>query len=346
MNLGCEETGPSSYDGLASRILQGAAPSRGDLLSVLRAPDGALPDVLAAAFRVRARQWGRRVKLCLLSNARSGLCPEDCHYCSQSAVSTSPIEKYTLQSAEALVDGARRAVASGARRYCMAISGRGPSERDVAHFAEVAARVKAEFPALEICVSLGLTTEAQATRLRAAGVGWVNHNLNTSERFYSEICTTHTYADRVESLRNVQRVGLRTCCGVIVGMGETDDDLVDVALALRDLAVDSVPVNFLHPIAGTPLADRRDLTPPRCLKALCMFRFAHPDAEVRVAGGREVNLGWFQALALYPANSIFVDGYLTTPGQEHGEARRMVEALGFEVEIDESRSWREHRAPA
>jgi biotin synthase len=178
--------------------------------------------------------------------------------------------------------------------------------------------------------------EDQARSLHGAGVGWVNHNLNTSERFHPEICTTHAYADRVRTVENARRAGLSTCCGGIIGMGESDEDVVDLAFALRALQVDSLPVNFLIPIAGTPLADRRELTPARCLKALCLFRFTNPKAEIRVAGGRELNLGWFQPLALHVANSIFVDGYLTTPGQAHNEARRMVEEMGFEVEVQRS----------
>jgi biotin synthase len=323
---------PPPFDHLADRVLAGAPPSRDDLHAVLAAPDDALTAVLWAAFRVRERYWGRRVKLCLLRNARSGLCPEDCGYCSQSAVSTADIQTYRLQPVAALFEGARAAVERGARRYCMVTSGRGPSDRDIAHLGEATRRIKAEFPDLEICVSLGLTREDQAVALRDAGVGWVNHNLNTSERFYPQICSTHTYQDRVDTVRNAHRAGLRTCCGAIVGMGEDEDDLVDVALALRELAVDSLPVNFLIPIPGTPLSGRRELTPPHCLKALAMFRFANPAAEVRVAGGRELNLGWFQGLALYPANSIFVDGYLTTPGQHASEAHRMVAEMGFEVE--------------
>ncbi len=333
--LACEQhPANSSFDELASRVLDGAPASRADLRALLEAPDERLTEVLWSAFRLRRHFWGRRVKLCQLRNARSGLCPEDCGYCSQSSVSSAAIPKYRLQSAEELLAGARTAVERGARRYCMVTSGRGPSARDVDHLAAVTRRIKSEFPDLEICLSLGLTSEPQARALADAGVGWINHNLNTSSRFYPEICTTHTYADRVETVRNVRRVGMHTCCGAIVGMGETDEDLIDVAVALRDLQVDSLPVNFLHPIEGTPLDSRRELTPPRCLKALSMFRFAHPGAEIRVAGGRELNLGWFQSLALYVANSIFIEGYLTTPGQHASEAHRMIAELGFEVEVE------------
>ncbi|MBI4322909.1 MAG: biotin synthase BioB, partial [Candidatus Omnitrophica bacterium] len=168
--------------------------------------------------------------------------------------------------------------------------------------------------------------------LKEAGVGWVNHNLNTSRRHHPKVCTTHTYQDRIDTVLNVKRAGLKTCSGGIVGMGETDEDLLDLAYALRELAVDSLPVNFLHPIEGTPMGSYGFLNPTRCLKVLCLFRFLNPKADLRAAGGREVNLRSVQALALYPANSIFVEGYLTTPGQQAQEAHRMIEDMGFEVE--------------
>jgi len=319
-------------EALAERVLAGDAMTREEAARILAAADADVPGLLRATLRVRRAHRGTRVKLCMLRNARSGLCPEDCHYCSQSAVAESDIPRYRLDSIEQLVAGARRAVACGARRYCMVTSGRGPSANDIDRFAAAGRAIKAEFPDLELCVSLGLMEEAQGRALHAAGIGWVNHNLNTSERFYDAICSTHTYADRLRTLENVRRAGLSTCCGGIIGMGETDDDVIDLAFALRGLRVDSLPVNFLIPIAGTPLAARRELTPMRCLKALCLFRLTNPEAEIRVAGGRELNLGWFQPLALLVADSIFVEGYLTTPGQVATEAHAMVEAMGFEVE--------------
>jgi biotin synthase len=216
----------------------------------------------------------------------------------------------------------------------MVTSGRGPSDRDIDELCSATREIKASHPDLEICVSLGLMDEAQARRLGDAGVGWVNHNLNTSERFYPSICTTHTYADRVATVLAAKRAGLRTCCGGIIGMGEEDEDVVDLAFALRELGVDSLPLNFLHPIGGTPLGGRETVSPTRALRALCLMRFLNPDADIRAAGGRERTLGEWQALVLYPANSIFVDGYLTTPGQAAAEARRMAESLGFELETE------------
>jgi len=234
-------------------------------------------------------------------------------------------------SAEQLVEGARRAFQAGATRYCMVTSGRGPTDEEIDHFCDVTREIKKSL-SLEICICLGIMSESQARRLKDAGVGWVNHNLNTSERFYPEICSTHTYQDRVETVRNVRKAGLLTCSGGIVGMGETDEDILDMAFACRELKMDSIPINFLHPIKGTPMETFKFLTPMKCLKVLCLFRFLNPTSEIRAAGGREVNLRSVQGLALYAANSIFVEGYLTTPGQQAEEAKRMIEDMGFEVE--------------
>jgi len=321
-----------TYRPLAERALADEPLRREEALAVLQSPDAGLPALLWAAYAVRSRHWGRRVKLCVLQNARSGLCPEDCGYCSQSAVSTAPIARYRLVPVPELVAGARRAAAAGATRYCMVVSARGPSETDIAHFATAARAIRAELPELELCVSLGIMDEGHAEALAHAGIDFVNHNLNTSRRFYPSICSTHTYDDRVSTVTNTVRAGLAPCSGVIVGMGETVEDLVEVAMELRRLAVVSLPVNFLNPIDGTPLGDRIPLTPADCLRALALFRLTNPRADLRAAGGRERCLGAAQGLALFAANSLFVGGYLTTPGQARDEAVGMIETLGFEVE--------------
>ncbi|MBI3997272.1 MAG: biotin synthase BioB [Candidatus Omnitrophica bacterium] len=320
-----------NWPGLIEQSLKGEGITREEGRAILALPDERIPEALQAAFEVRKVHFGKRVKVCVLQNARSGLCAEDCHYCSQSSIATSKIDKYPLMSKEQLLDGAKRAFESGGTRYCMVTSGRGPLDEEIAYFCDVTRAIKKEYP-LEICLCLGILSEPQARKLKEAGVGWVNHNLNTSERYYPEICATHTYHDRVETLKNVRKAGLLTCSGGIVGMGETDEDVLDLAFACRELRMDSIPVNFLHPIKGTPLEASSFLTPMKCLKILCLFRFVNPTSEIRAAGGREVNLRTVQALALYAANSIFVEGYLTTSGQKAEEARRMIEDMGFEVE--------------
>jgi biotin synthase len=319
-------------DRIVEDVLSGGELDRETARALLNCPDQRLGDLLAATLRVRQAAFGRRVKLCMLRNARSGICPEDCGYCSQSRLSRADIPVYKLQSIQQLVEGADRAAQAGARRYCMVTSGRGPDARDIEHFGETCERIRERFPELEICLSLGLMEREQADALKGAGAGWVNHNLNTSRRFYPSICTTHTWDDRVRTIENVREAGLATCSGGIVGMGESEDDLLDLAYATRRLNIDSVPVNFLNPIRGTPMEGRRELTPQACLKALCLFRLLNPASEVRAAGGRELNLGELQGYALYAVNSIFVDGYLTTPGLAVAATREMIERMGFEVE--------------
>jgi biotin synthase len=322
-------------DALAQRILDGHRLTREEGLAILQSADCDLPALLAAAFRVRLRHFGRKVHLYYLKNAKSGLCPEDCGYCSQSIVAESAIDRYPLLNEAKLLEGARQASQMQARTYCIVASGRGPSDREVDHVASVVGKIKTEY-GLHICCCLGLLSAEQAGRLKAAGVDRINHNLNTSRRFYGEICSTHSFDDRLETLRVVRDAGMELCCGLIVGMGETDDDVVDVALELGEIGVESIPVNFLHAIPGTPLQDTHRLNPRYCLKVLCLMRLANPTTEIRIAGGREVNLRSLQAMGLYPANSLFVSDYLTTKGQPAEDDYRMVADLGFEIVVGDA----------
>jgi biotin synthase len=320
------------YARIAEHSLGGASLTQEEALQVLAAPVDDLPRMVDAAFQVRQATFGRRVQFHVLMNAKSGLCPEDCGYCSQSSVATADVGRYPLRPLEDILDAANQAHRSGAHRFCIVISGRGATDRELDDVARAVQAVKAAVP-IEVCCSLGLLDLDKARRLKQVGVDRVNHNLNTSERHYATICTTHTYADRVGTVEAVQRAGLSTCSGVLAGLGESDQDLIDVARTLRALQVDSVPVNFLNTIPGTPLAEMRALTPWRCLKILCVFRFLLPKTEIRVAGGREVNLRSLQPLALYPGNSLFINGYLTTQGQSADDAVAMVQDLGFEVDL-------------
>jgi biotin synthase len=326
------------FASLAEKSLQGLILDRDEMRAVLAAPDERLPELLDAAFRVRYRYFGKRVQIHVLQNAKSGLCPEDCHYCSQSSISKAEIDRYPFLPRERLIEGALRAKAAGAVRYCMVNSGRGPTKREVEEIAEVARAIKSKVD-IQLCCSLGLMDEEKVRTLKEAGVERINHNINTSQHYHPEICTTHTYEDRLETLRNVKAAGLTSCCGGIVGMGESDEDIMDMALSLRELDVDSIPVNFLHPIPGTPFEGLNQLSPQKCLKILCLFRLINPTKELRVGGGREIHLRSLQPLSLYPANSIFVNGYLTTPGQRDSEAHQMIRDLGFEIEeMDDLRS--------
>jgi len=315
---------------LAERILQGHTVTADEALAILRSSDDELLAVLQGAFRLRSQHHRRDVRIHVLRNAKSGLCPEDCAFCSQSVLNHSGVNRYQLQSPEELVDGARAAYRMGAVKYCMVTSTRGPSQRELDLICEAVRRIKAELN-IRVCTSIGLLREGQAEQLAAAGVDRFNHNLETSRRFFPEICTTHTFDDRVRTVERVKAAGMEACCGGIMGMGETDEDRVALALELRALEVESIPVNFLDPRPGTPLAGRSRLSPQDCLRTLAMFRFANPSRDIRVAGGREVNLRQLQPLALFPANSLFCNGYLTTPGQGYEADIRMIQDAGFRV---------------
>lgn len=321
------------YHHLATRVLNEESLTREEAVGILTAPQEQLLSLVDAAYQIRHRYFGNTVRLQMLLNAKSGACQEDCHYCSQSTISTAPIERYALLSAEEMLAGARRAANAKAQRYCVVISGRSPLQSELAQISKAVKQIKEEIP-IQICCSLGLLNGDQARQLKEAGVDRINHNLNTSEAYHPSICTTHTYQDRLKTLEEARAAGLELCCGGIVGMGERDEDLVDLALSLQKVQPDSIPLNMLYPVEGTPFEEHKNLTPAHCLKILCLFRFLHPKTEIRAAGGREKNLRSLQPLALYVADSLFVDGYLTTPGLAHKEVWSMIEDMGFTVEAD------------
>ncbi|HET9060844.1 MAG TPA: biotin synthase BioB, partial [Acidimicrobiales bacterium] len=340
---------PAWLQHLTRTSLQGERPSRAHALAVLRevpsagqsfagAGDSAesgyaeLLDLVAAAGQVRRHFFGRRVKLNYLVNMKSGLCAEDCSYCSQRQGKKTGALTYNWLDQERALAEARAAASRGARRVCLVASGRGPSDKDIDRVAGTVGAIRDELPGVEICVCLGLLGEGQGERLAEAGADIYNHNLNTAPERYGEICTTHTFEDRAQTLKRATQAGLSPCSGVIIGMGEHDEDLVDVAMALRDLGSRSVPVNFLMPFPGTPMEGRDELTPERCLRALALFRFVLPDAEVRMAGGREIHLRSLQPLGLHIANSMFLGDYLTSEGAPGSSDLQMLFDAGFVVE--------------
>jgi len=320
-----------SWNSLADQALAGDIISRAAAHRVLTAPDEELLAQLHAAYRVRHHYWGNRVRLHFLLNAQSGLCPEDCHYCSQSKISTAEIDKYPLMTQEKVLAAAERAHTLKAGTFCMVISGRSPAEPTFNRVLDLVRSVKSRYP-MKICACLGLLDEAQTQRLAEAGVDRVNHNLNTAANHHDNICTTHTFQDRVGTVSAVKAAGLTTCSGGILGLGESADDIIDLALSLRELDVTSVPVNFLIPIPGTPFEAINTLTPRQCLRMLCLFRLLLPHQEIRIAGGREVHLRSLQPLGLYPANSLFIGDYLTTPGQAAHADFAMIRDAGFVLE--------------
>ncbi|MFA9478374.1 biotin synthase BioB [Phycisphaerales bacterium AB-hyl4] len=314
--------------------------SQADALAILHGerdgePIELLP-LLEAAGAVRRRYFGNTVTAHILDNVQNGACPEDCNYCGQSKISDSPIKPYKIKPVDEIVAEAKQAKEAGAWRFCMALSGRGPDDRDIEHMGEAIRRISDM--GLRTCLSAGLMDDAKAKSLKSAGLDRLNHNLNTSEKHYPSICTTHTYEDRMNTLRAAREAGLGTCSGLIAGMGEGYEDLVSVAFELRKLGSESIPVNFLLPIEGNPLLDSacegQALNPQLVLRILCMVRLVNPTAEVRVGAGREHHLRSMQSFALWPANSLFVDGYLLTEGSEAAATFQMIRDAGYELAVE------------
>lgn len=320
------------WQSLAQKALSGESLTLEEGLSVLEADNDEVLPLLQAAFKVRKHYYGKKVKLNMIINAKSGLCPEDCGYCSQSIVSTAPVNKYTLLDKDTLLAGAREAMARKAGTYCIVAAGKGPTDKELDQVVDAVREIRETMP-LKICACLGILKDEQAERLAKAGVHRYNHNLNTSKANYPSITTTHTYDQRVETVEKVKTQGMSPCSGVIIGMGETNQEIVEMAYALRGLDADSIPINFLNAIPGTPLEHAGRTPSMKALKVLALFRFICPSKEIRVAGGREVNLRTLQPLSLYAANSLFVGDYLTTAGQDVGADHQMIEDLGFEIEL-------------
>ncbi|KKK37117.1 biotin synthase [Mesobacillus campisalis] len=321
----------SNWMVLAEQVIAGNEISNEEALGILDCPDDDILPLMHAAFQIRKRYFGKKVKLNMIMNAKSGLCPENCGYCSQSSISTAPITEYRMVDKETIVEGAKRAYEMNVGTYCIVASGRGPSNRDVDKVVEAVKEIKDSY-GLKVCACLGILKPEQALRLKEAGVDRYNHNINTSASNHANITTSHTYDDRVNTVGMVKASGMSPCSGVIVGMKETRQDVVDMASSLKALDADSIPVNFLHAIDGTPLEGTKELNPLYCLKVLALFRFINPTKEIRISGGREVNLRSLQPLGLFAANSVFVGDYLTTAGQEESEDYRMLRDLGFEIE--------------
>ncbi|WGH87110.1 biotin synthase BioB [Auritidibacter ignavus] len=320
-----------NYGLLADRVENGEVISADDAMEILTSPDTDLMELVSATSRLRRKYFGNQVKVNYLVNLKSGLCPEDCGYCSQRLGSDTEILKYSWLDADEARRQAEFGLAGGASRVCLVASGRGPSNRDINKVSGMVEDIKSANPGVEVCACLGFLKDGQAERLKEAGVDAYNHNLNTAESHYGNICTTHTFADRVDTVGKARNAGLSPCSGLIVGMGETNEQIVETIESLRDVDSDSIPVNFLIPFEGTPLAGTNYLTPQQCMRILCAVRFMCPDRELRIAGGREMHLRSLQPLSLHVANSLFLGDYLTSEGQPAEEDLDMIVDGGFSI---------------
>ncbi|MCX7997561.1 MAG: biotin synthase BioB [Leptospiraceae bacterium] len=313
------------------------APSLIDEKEALRILGNDIPllEVLQRAYLPRKKYFQNKVRIHILDNIKNGNCAEDCGYCAQRKNSDSGIQNYGLKSEEEIFQDAKQAKENGAYRFCMVTSGTGPSKAMTERLAGLISKITNEL-GLKVCLSAGLLDEEKARLLSDAGLDRYNHNLNTSSKHYSEICTTHTYQDRLKTMEYMHKEGVGLCSGLIVGMGESLEDLVEVAFTLKSLKVISIPVNFFIPVANHAIKNPSSLTPEFCLRVLSMFRLVNPDSEIRVAAGREGHLRSLQALALYPANSLFASGYLNVKGSDINQTIAMIYDAGFEPELEDS----------
>ncbi|MCC2250163.1 biotin synthase BioB [Virgibacillus sp. AGTR] len=324
-----------NFNSLANAVLEGYEITEGEAMQILECPNDKILDLLHSAYLIRKTYYGNKVKLNTIINTKSGACPENCGYCAQSRDSTNPIQKYRMMHKDTIVQGAEKAHQLHSGTYCIVASGRGPTTRELNQVTSAVKEIKEKYN-LKICACLGILKPGQAEQLKEAGVDRYNHNINTSKNHHDNITTSHSYQDRVATVNKVKDIGISPCSGVIVGMKETKEDVIQMAIALKELNADSIPVNFLHAMEGTLLEGTDELTPLYCLKVLCLFRFINPTKEIRVSGGREVNLRSLQPLGLYPANSIFIGDYLTTAGQEGTKDHQMLKDLGFEIDYEGS----------
>ena len=321
----------SSINQRVTDVLSGESATPDDALAVLRTPDAEVLELVAAVSRLRRRYFGNIVKVNYLVNLKSGLCPEDCHYCPQSLGSQADILKYKWLQTDEAVKQATTGLRRGASRVCLVSSGRGPTNSDIDRVTSMVVALKDKQPDAEVCACLGLLKNGQAEQLRESGVDIYNHNINTAESHHNSIVTTHTYADRVDTVEKVKNAGLSPCSGLIAGLGETKEQLVETLFALKALDSVSIPVNFLMPFNGTPFEKNWKLTPMRCLKILAMARVVCPDREIRIAAGREMHLRSLQAQTLHLANSIFLGDYLTSEGQPAESDLTLIRDNGFVV---------------
>ena len=311
--------------------------TREEALSILNWANDELPELLNVVYAIRKKYKGNRVGVQLLTNARSGNCSQNCSYCAQSAVSKADIKKFALVSSEKILADGSLALKKNLARHCIGLSGIRFSDDEIDQFAGEIKKLKnaAQTP---VCCSIGLLTLEQAQKLKNAGVDRINHNLNTSEKFYPHICTTHTYKERIDNIKMLQGIGFEICCGGIIGLGEDKSDIVDMLFSIQEINPQSVPINFLIPVQGTPLenANMAHLTAEYCLKILCLTRLLLPQSDIRCAAGREIYLKGREKEMFCAVDSVFASGYLTTGGDCIDETIKIIQDAGFEYYIESS----------
>jgi biotin synthase len=313
---------------LEEKILRGGTISKEDAFYIAKISGSDIFNLFASANKIRNHFRGNRVELCSIVNAKSGACPEDCSFCAQSSKSKAEIDVYPLVKKEIVIRKAEEAKQSGARRFSVVTSGRKSSGKNLSAIADMISGIRDT--GLLPCASLGLLGKKELKMLKSAGLERYHHNLETSERFFPKICSTHSYSDKLKTIDAVKSIGLSICSGGIFGLGETWQDRIDMAFLLKDLGVDSVPINFLIPIKGTVLEHRGLLHPFEALRILSLYRLILPQKEIRICGGRMQILNEFNSMVFFAgADSLLTGNYLTTTGRSYKDDLRLIELYGL-----------------
>ncbi len=322
---------------IAQEVISGKLIERDEIEFLFSLDDSCLEDLMYWANRIRERFFGRVIKVCSIVPGRLGGCSEDCKFCAQSAKYQTNFIAAKYLSDEEILEAAKAAKNSGVGHFGIVYSGKTISEKELARIEKLIQRIKSEI-GIDICGGFGIINYQQAKRLADAGMSRYNHNLETSERHFSNIVTKHDYKSRVETVLAAKKAGLGLCTGGIFGIGENDNDRIDMAMLIRQLGADMVPMNFLHPIAGTPMDKMPTLKPREILRLVSLYRFILPQAGIKVAGGRVLNLRDMQSWIFYAgATSIISGNYLTTAGRAVEDDLRMVRDLGLEPDRNNSR---------
>ncbi|MFQ5456514.1 MAG: biotin synthase BioB [Nitrospirota bacterium] len=320
----------NAIERLRDKILAGDTVSKDKVYDLIEIEED-INELFCAADKIRKRFKGDLIDLCSVVNAKSGICLENCSFCAQSSISTAFIEKYNLIPIEKIIDAARDAMKNGAMRFCISTSGRGiENEEELKNICEGIRRIKDL--GLYSCATLGILSNEEFIALKEAGLDRFHHNLETSESFFPEICTTHRWKEKVETIIRAKEAGLSVCCGGILGMGEDIRDRIDMAFAIHGLDIDSVPLNFLMPIQGTPLEHITPLSPMETLKTIAIFRFILPDKDIRICGGRHTFLRDLHSFIFYcGADSMMIGNYLTLMGRDPVRDIQMIKDFGYNI---------------
>lgn len=315
---------------LKDKVINGDSITKTEAFLIAEIQKGDIFDLFSSASKIRETFRGDSVDLCAIINAKSGACPEDCSYCAQSSKSKANIAVYPLIKKEIVIGKAKEAKEAGVKRFCVVTSGRRIGKSELIEIASMIKDIRQI--GLLPCATLGLLNKDELLFLKDNGLERYHHNLETSERFFPEICRTHTYYDKLKTIEAVKSAGLSICSGGIFGMGEMWEDRIDMAFALKELNVDSVPVNFLIPVKGTSLSEMETLHPFEALKIISLYRFILPRKEIRVCGGRIQVLGEFNSMVFMAgADSLLTGNYLTTTGRSFSDDLKLIRDYGLKV---------------